>query len=369
MVLLGLIALLPLVGATWARRTIPGLFEFPPALRIPHGYPAWSWIAVGLVLLPFVAFALAWTVGGRASRERTMEARSTQVAKHPFPAWGWWAVAWTTGWWVLAWTRWSWFAPLQHYTFFPLWVGLIVAFNALAYRASGSCLMLREPRRWLGLFAASAVFWWMFEWLNRFVLNWHYLAVEHFGPVSYAVHATLCFSTVLPAVAAVAEWLGTCRRVQARLHAGPAWPWLAIHSRAIGAGLIALGAGGLLLTGAFPQEAYPALWGGPLALLLGESLLRRRPGVWQELAVGNWTRGATWALAAVACGFFWEMWNYHSLAKWIYTVPYVDRGHVFEMPVLGYLGYLPFGLECLVVVERLADGATSASAGTKHFVA
>ncbi|MDZ7766464.1 MAG: hypothetical protein U5K00_18910 [Melioribacteraceae bacterium] len=45
------------------------------------------------------------------------------------------------------------------------------------------------------------------------------------------------------------------------------------------------------------------------------------------------------------CGFFWEMWNYYSYPKWIYDVPGVNFLHVFEMPVLGYLGYIPFSLE------------------------
>jgi len=42
------------------------------------------------------------------------------------------------------------------------------------------------------------------------------------------------------------------------------------------------------------------------------------------------------------------MWNYYSLSKWSYTVPYVNRFQLFEMPILGYAGYLPFGLECMV---------------------
>ena len=53
---------------------------------------------------------------------------------------------------------------------------------------------------------------------------------------------------------------------------------------------------------------------------------------------------ALW-LGALICGFFWEMWNYFSYPKWIYQVPYVDFLHLFEMPVLGYFGYLPFALE------------------------
>ena len=57
--------------------------------------------------------------------------------------------------------------------------------------------------------------------------------------------------------------------------------------------------------------------------------------------------------AALVCGGWWELWNWQSLPKWIYTVPGVQRWHVFEMPLLGYTGYLPFGLECLLIVERL----------------
>jgi hypothetical protein len=43
------------------------------------------------------------------------------------------------------------------------------------------------------------------------------------------------------------------------------------------------------------------------------------------------------------------MWNYFSLARWTYTIPFVQRFHLFEMPIVGYGGYLPFGLECLAV--------------------
>ena len=72
-------------------------------------------------------------------------------------------------------------------------------------------------------------------------------------------------------------------------------------------------------------------------------------GLWQ-MAAGDWCAAGSWALAALACGFFWELWNYRSLAKWIYTVPYVQRWPIFAMPLLGCAGYLPFGLECALAV-------------------
>ncbi len=48
---------------------------------------------------------------------------------------------------------------------------------------------------------------------------------------------------------------------------------------------------------------------------------------------------------ALVCGWFREMWNYWAFPKWQYTIPLVDFVRVFEMPLLGYSGYLPFGLE------------------------
>ncbi len=43
------------------------------------------------------------------------------------------------------------------------------------------------------------------------------------------------------------------------------------------------------------------------------------------------------------------------LSKWIYEVPFVSRFKIFEMPVLGYAGYLPFGLECAIIGDMLTD--------------
>ncbi len=49
------------------------------------------------------------------------------------------------------------------------------------------------------------------------------------------------------------------------------------------------------------------------------------------------------------------MWNYCSLAKWKYCIPYVHRFQLFEMPVLGYMGYLPFGLLCIEITAVVRE--------------
>ncbi|HEX2853745.1 MAG TPA: hypothetical protein VHO24_10945 [Opitutaceae bacterium] len=348
--ILAAVLALPLAGALLAGRRLAEFTPFPPLLEIPTDHVRFSKPAVGAVAALLVAVALSWLVGRRKLAVTRNDAVAPPSAyPRKFPVWGWAALAWTFAWWTLAWTRWGGFEPFQQYTFFPLWLGFIVSANAAIERRTGSCLMRRAPRRWLALFAASAACWWAFEWLNRFVRNWHYLNVERVGALEYFLHATACFSTVLPAVAAVAEWLSSHERWNHAVRNGPAWTWLARRDTAVALALF--GCVSLFATGGRPQWFYPALWVSPLALLLAAPVLRSRPGLVHEMARGDWLRAATWMIAALVCGFFWELWNWHSLAKWIYTVPGVDRWHLFEMPGLGYAGYLPFGVECLLVAE------------------
>jgi hypothetical protein len=77
------------------------------------------------------------------------------------------------------------------------------------------------------------------------------------------------------------------------------------------------------------------------------------PVIFPELADGDWRRVYRFFLVALIGGFFWELWNWNSYVKWIYAVPFVERFHGFEMPLLGYAGYLPVSLECAVVADIL----------------
>jgi hypothetical protein len=356
------IVLLPLVGAGLAGANFADTFRFPPPLEIPLGYVRWSWWAAGLVAAPFVAMAFSWR---HALQNRRAPAPTdwscTTVGHHRLPRWSGYAIAWTLLWWGIAWTRIDVLAALQRYTFLPLWLGFIATVNGVIEARTGTCLWRSARFDLLKLFGASAAFWWVFEWLNRFVRNWHYLGVQDFDAFAYAAHATLCFATVLPAVASVAALLGTFPRLQAVAARGPRWRWLA--KRGTGVALLVAGGVALVLTGAAPSQFYPALWCAPLALGLGAGILSDGEGIGSDLAKGDWRRTLNWALAACACGFFWELWNSHSLAKWIYTIPYVDRWHVFEMPLLGYAGYVAFGLECWCVVDLVLSGRPPSALG------
>jgi hypothetical protein len=157
----------------------------------------------------------------------------------------------------------------------------------------------------------------------------------------------LSFSTVVPAVVETAELVRTFAWTES-LARGPRLKLAARPGLCLLAGVAMLG---LLL--AWPRVFYPLLWLGvlfvldPLAALLGKRSLGER------LARGDWRSAVALALGALVCGFFWELWNSHSYPKWIYQTPGVEFAYLFEMPLLGYLGYLPFGLELYALTHLL----------------
>jgi hypothetical protein len=285
--------------------------------------------------------------------------RAWQALRTPhssFPWWGWLGVAAGAVTWTLAWTRFPWFAPLQPFTFSPLWFAYIVAINALTLRRTGHCMLKDRPRYFLALFLASAAFWWFFEYLNRFVQNWYYAGVTDITPLEYFIFATLPFSTVLPAVLGTYDYIASFPATGAGLDGF--LPIAVRRPRALAwIALLASGAG-LLGIGIFPDCLFALLWLSPLIVIASLQTIGGQSNIFTPSKSGCWRRAYLLAMAALICGFFWEMWNYWSLAQWKYSVPFVGAFKIFEMPILGFAGYLPFGLECAVIgdiVARLCD--------------
>lgn len=350
LVLVPMLVGLPLLGV-WADPdlAVADYLEFPPLTLHVHHAPfslaVFAAMAAGILLVvapPLVRWA--WASVPQGSR----------AATRPLPWWGWLGCALGATAWVLAWTRFPWFAPWQQHTFTPLWIAYILVVNALAWKRSGHCMLVDRPWFLAALFPFSAGFWWFFEYLNRFVQNWYYVGISDFTPQVYFWFATLAFSTVLPAVLGTQEWLLTFPRFRAAFASTA--PLRLSRLRAWGCLLLAVAGLTLAGLGVWPSVLFPLLWISPLMVLLGVQLLAGSPSLLEDPARGDWSGWVTAALAALVCGWFWEMWNWQSLAQWIYSVPYVHKGLIFEMPILGFAGYLPFGIECLALAE-LVRGA------------
>jgi hypothetical protein len=334
---------LPLVGV-WLSGSSALLFvSFPPLTR-PMGHEPFSWPVFIVYLV--LAMGILCTIGVAARRTPPGAASGLRPVKRRLPWWGWLAAAVLLFSWLLAWTRFQWFAPLQRHTFIPLWCSFIVLANALCLRQSGTCPLLNKPVFFLVLFPVSAVFWWYFEYLNQFVHNWYYMGVDY-GPIPYSIHATLSFCTVLPAVHTTRMWVLETRWFRQWFYGFP--PVRRFRSPLFSWAILLGTCAGLMGIGLWPDDLFSMLWIAPLLILTALQRLAGRTSLFYSLAEGDWRPVVSAALAALICGFFWEMWNYYSLAKWMYSLPYVYRFKIFEMPVLGYMGYLPFGLECLVI--------------------
>ncbi len=342
-----LLCALPLAGIVTAGKPIGPYLEFPPLTQyVEHAAFSWPFfIALAMLIL---AVVMPFVI-------RVLRSQSRQVATpplaHPFPWWGWLGIAITGITWVLAWNRFAWFAPLQPFTFSPFWFGYILIVNGLTWRRTGQCMLRDRPGYTGWLFVISAVFWWYFEYLNRFVQNWHYEGVGELSGLQYFIYATLPFATVLPAVLGTRELLDTYPRLSCGLD--DFMPVRPRRPRAWAAAAFALSCLGLAGIGRWPSLLYPLLWLAPLFMITALQCWRGQRTLFSDLATGNWRQVVLLATAALICGFFWELWNLHSQAKWIYSVPFVGRFKLFEMPILGFAGYLPFGLECAVVADFL----------------
>ena len=151
---------------------------------------------------------------------------------------------------------------------------------------------------------------------------------------------TLSFTTVIPAVFGSAELIASFGFLK-HLKRGPVIP---TDKRTTVSFFVA---GWLMLAVmlVWPRIFFPFMW-------LSLYFILEPLNIWMgNRSLAEWTQKGDWRpiialwLGVLLTAFFWEMWNYFSYPKWIYDVPWGNWLHIFEMPILGYGGYLPFALE------------------------
>jgi hypothetical protein len=97
----------------------------------------------------------------------------------------------------------------------------------------------------------------------------------------------------------------------------------------------------------------PLVWAGWVLLLEPLNYRHGRPSWLADLAKGDVSRLLGLLSSGAICGVLWEFWNYWAATRWTYAVPYLGGIKVFEMPVLGYLGFPPFALEAFAMYQWL----------------
>jgi len=266
-----------------------------------------------------------------------------------WPAHGWIGLVLLAVCWPLNWTL-----PgiRTAYLFFPLWLGYILVVDALVQVRTGNSISTTSRKNFVLMFVVSAPVWWLFELINLRTANWEYLGRELFSSLQFNVLCTISFSVVIPAVFETAELIRSFGWTK-RFASGPPVP--ATHRLFVGLLIIGLATLSAMLV--WPKIFYPFTWTALVFILEPINCWTGRRHFLEELRNGDWRTVISLSLGALVCGFFWEMWNYYSFPKWTYHIPGLGFWRIFEMPLLGYGGYVPFALELYALTNFLWPNA------------
>lgn len=231
-----------------------------------------------------------------------------------------------------------------------VWTGYILLVDGVLYRLKGRSLFTTDRLELVLIAIISIGGWWLCEfynaprfWESDLELWWHYHNLEPNLMLRRAGY-DWAFATIFPLLFLTAEVFRltfferftNAKRVKI--------------SRTGSLALIAIGGAGMIIPLIFPSAWYaPLIWFAFIFLLDPLNAIRGYPSITCDLAQGDWRR--LWSLLAsgLFCGFLWEFFNYWAISKWTYTVPYLGNIKIFEMPVLGFLGFPPFAIECWAI--------------------
>lgn len=236
-----------------------------------------------------------------------------------------------------------WFTPI-------VWTGYILFIDALVFKIRGRSQLVTNRLEFLVVAIVSIAVWWLFEfynaprfWKSDLELWWHYHNLEP-NLMLRRVGYDWAFATIFPLLFITAELFTVTvfKRSNAGMRIKFSRPLLIVF--------LILGVVGVIWPLIYPSAwLAPVIWLSFIFLVDPINALRGWPSITGDLARGDWRRLWSLLAAGLVCGFLWEFFNYWAISKWTYTVPYLGNVKIFEMPVLGFLGFPPFAVECWVI--------------------
>ena len=229
--------------------------------------------------------------------------------------------------------------PFANWYFPIVWFGYILTIDALVYKLRGNSLISNRLQQILGMFLISMLFWWIFEFVNIPIRNWNYTGLEGLDNQKI-LFGSLSFSTVLPALFETFELIRSIHFFdKKKLHKKHKITKRFLHF------MIITGAIFFIAPALIPAFAFPLVWLSLFFILDPINYLHKQPSIVGHLKDGKLATPLSLLLSGVILGFLWEFWNYWAIPKWTYDIPFIGFFKIFEMPVLGYLGYFPFSFE------------------------
>jgi hypothetical protein len=218
------------------------------------------------------------------------------------------------------------------------WSTILVLDGITSLRRKSSILTSRRELLF-PLAIWSVTFWFLFELLNLRLQNWYYVGVfpRGEGPdlMKGPLFGVVSFATV---------FLGMFESFDALW--GPARPTRRRSiPRPLPFAIQILGALMAALAVFFPVYLAPLVWGSVTFLLEPRNYRIGARSLLRDVENGNGRTILRLLGAGLFCGLLWESFNYFSPQKWIYTVRGLEEAKLFEMPVLGFLGFPALALD------------------------
>jgi hypothetical protein len=233
------------------------------------------------------------------------------------------------------WVR-TYFTPL-------VWTGYIVFIDSLIALRKGQSPLMARRKEFLLLIPISIISWYVFEGVNLLLKNWSYINLPE-GTAARWLGYAWSYATITPAIFVTAELIETLigNRLRNRrpVDFSPRTEAIFFY-----AGFL------LFVIVLILPSPYlcPLPWVAVLLWFEGMND-RLRIGSFSEMfRAGDYGLFVSLLLSGALCGILWESWNFWALTKWNYHVPYLPNVKLFEMPLLGYLGFPPFALECFLL--------------------
>jgi len=232
------------------------------------------------------------------------------------------------------------------------WWGYIMAVAAWLRRRQGASILSGGHERLVMFSLLSFAFWCLFEAYNVLLPGWRYENLHPHLPVRYLGYA-VSFATILPGMLLTAELLQSYGVfINTRLRP-LRWSPAALHiSTWLGAACCLVPP---FLPAAWRGYTWAFVWVGFILWLEPINYRRGVQSLYRDWEFGEWSRTFQLLLAGAICGLLWEFWNYWAYARWVYIFPVpLQDVRYFEMPVLGFLGFLPFAVEYFVLFHFVA---------------
>ena len=226
------------------------------------------------------------------------------------------------------------------------WTGYILLADAVVFHLTGQSWLMTRRREFWYLLPISVISWLMYEFYNYRMQGWSYIGLpDHTWARGFGYF--WAFATIFPGLFVTADLLLALRWF--RRFRGKRRPWSAQTLRV----LFTLGFICLAVPLLYPSGYLWALvWVGMVFFLGPINLMYAPDSLFRDFAEGDYERIAALFVGGIICGFLWEFWNFWATAKWYYTVPIIlSDVKIFEMPVVGFLGFPPFALECFAMYQ------------------